>query len=58
MSTEEIVVKDEECQILDASNLVERMCDLIEIIYEKIKVSWVGKWVNSWYKYYMKEHKT
>lgn len=57
MFTEEIVVKDTECQLLDESNLVERICDLIEIIYEKIRVSWVGKWINSWYKY-MKEHKT
>lgn len=57
MLAEKIVVKDEECQLLDESNLVERICDLIEIIYEKIRVSWVGKWINSWYKY-MKEHKT
>ncbi len=57
MLNEEIVVKDDGYRVLDESNLVERICDLIEIIYEKIKVSWVGKWINSWYKY-MKEHKT
>lgn len=56
MLTENIVVKDPECQFLDESNLVERVCGLIEMIYEKIRVSWLGKWVNSWYKY-MKEHR-
>lgn len=50
MSTEEIVVKDDECQLLDENNFVERVCELIEIIYEKINASWLGKWINSWYK--------
>ena len=56
MFTEDIIVKNDGHQFQNDSNLVERVCGLIEMIYEKIRVSWVGKWINNWYKY-IKEHR-
>lgn len=51
MLDNDALVKDGRCKIMNNSNFVERLCEFVEIIYEKVKISWVGIWVNNWYKY-------